>query len=202
MTRSTSAALDWPATRPRPSKLAQPAAAATATSTNAMQVLETDPNADPSTTTKDAKAAARMRFIDDIHLAHHAVHGHLDGERDRDPGIAEAAHVPAPDIALHFFEVLHLVRRPEEVAPLLGARHEGLAAVGLARVVEPGLAARSGALLGRGAHDLLDVLGARLTRREVIAVERGASRDEQHSDWNDREQGAHARIIFLPTAEP
>src|ERR1043166_2161854 len=121
MTRSTSAALDWPATRPRPSKLAQPAAAATATSTNAMQVLETDPNADPSTTTKDAKAAARMRFIDDIHLAHHAVHGHLDGERDRDPGIAEAAHVPAPDIALHFFEVLHLVRRPEEVAHLLGA---------------------------------------------------------------------------------
>src|ERR1044071_3085612 len=126
MTRSTSVALDCPATRPRPSKLAQPVAVrmvnSAATRVSAMQVLETDPNADSSTSTsaEDSKAAARLRFIDDIHLAHHAVHGHLDGERDRDAGIAVAAHVPAPHIPLHLVEALHLIGRAEEVAHLLG----------------------------------------------------------------------------------
>src|SRR5262249_29838367 len=162
--------------------------------------------------------------VDDIHLPHHPVHGHLDGERDRNAGIAVAAHVPAPDIALHLIEVLHLVRRPEEVEHLLragrvrddlgdvfvvqallerdqppvlrDARHEGLAAVGLARVVEPGLAVRSGALLGRGAHHLLDVLGGRLARRQVIAVEGGAGGDSERGDWNDRKQGAHTRESY------
>src|SRR3954469_25776196 len=146
-----------------------------------MQVLETDSNADSSA--EDSEAAARTRLVDDIHLAHHAVHGHLDGERDRNAGIAEAAHVPAPDIALHAIEALHLVGRAEEVAHLLyaggvrddpgdvlvvqallerdeaavgrDARDEDLAAVGLARVVVPGLAAGSGALLRRGAHHFL-----------------------------------------------
>src|SRR6266850_3274709 len=179
MTRSTSAALDWPGTRPRPSKLAQPESA----SANAMQVLETDPNADSSA--EHPEAAAGARFIDDIHLAHHTVHRHLDMKRDRDAGVAVAAHVPGPDIALQLVEALRLVGRPEELAHLLGAggvrdelgdvlvvqallerdetpvgrdaRHEGLAAVGLARVVVPGLAAGSGTLVGRRAHHFLDL---------------------------------------------
>ena len=69
MTRSTSAASDWPVTKPRPSKLAQlESANASAT---AMQLLETDPNPDSFPGYTDA--AARARLVDDIHLAHYAV---------------------------------------------------------------------------------------------------------------------------------
>src|SRR3954468_1808712 len=209
MTRSTSAALDCPGLRPRPSKLAQPEAltkaAALTTAAIAMQVLETDSNADSSA--QNAKAAARTRLVDDIHLAHHAVHGHLDVERDRNARIAEAAHVPGPDIALQFVEALRLIGRAEQVVHLFDAggvrddlgdvlvvqallhreeapiggdpRHKGLAAVGLARIVVPGLATRPGALLDRRAHDFLHLFDVGLSRRQAVTVEGGAGGHRQ-----------------------
>src|SRR4051812_29298174 len=209
MTRSTSAALDCPGCRPRPSKLAHPEAVTTAaaatTAAIAVQVLETDSNADSSA--ENSEAAARTRLVDDIHLAHHAVHGHLDVERDRNARIAEAAHVPGPDIALQFVEALRLIGRPEQVVHLFDAggvrddlgdvlvvqallhreeapiggdpRHKGLAAVGLARIVVPGLATRPGALLGRRAHDFLHLFDVGLSRRQAVTVEGGAGGHRQ-----------------------
>src|SRR5262245_65447367 len=84
-----------------------------------MQLLETHADANAASSAEDPEAAGAL--IDDIHLADHPVHGHLDGERDRNAGVAETAHVPAPDIPLHALEVMHLVGRADKVEELLGA---------------------------------------------------------------------------------
>src|SRR5262245_16583569 len=114
MTRSTSAAADWPGVRPRPSKLAQPPSASASASA---RILEPDSNAHSA-----EEAAITARLIEDVDLAHHAVGRHLHVEAYRDAGVAKAPHVPGPDVALHPRDVEGLPRRTEEVAHLLGVR--------------------------------------------------------------------------------
>src|SRR5262245_51360756 len=105
MTRSTSAAADWPGVRPRPSKLAQPPSASASARAKVLEPTAHSP--------EEAGIAARL--VDDVDLAHHAVGRHLHVEAHRDAGVAKAPHVPGPDVAIHAGDLQGLPRRTEEI---------------------------------------------------------------------------------------